>query len=103
MIKVWLDDIRPAPDNSWIKVTDTGSCLNIIFHNKVEILSLDHDLGSEDCWTGYDLLNILEEAFITKKYGDFYLPITILVHSDNPVGRQKMLQAIQSINRRRNI
>jgi len=64
--------------------------------NKVEELSLDHDLGDDDRGTGYDVLLWIEEAVVV---GGFIPPKRIIVHSANVSARQKMEAAIQSIKR----
>jgi hypothetical protein len=67
--------------------------------DKVEILSLDHDLGLIDPETleektGYDVVLYLEQH-------PNLMPENVQVHSANPVGRRRMLLALESIERRR--
>ena len=101
-MKVWLDDLRSKPGNDWVKVTTFDACIDLILHNKIDVLSLDHDLGSADpLQTGYDVLCAIE-CLMRNDDVDFWVPTDIRVHSDNPVGKQKMLQAIDSINFYRN-
>jgi hypothetical protein len=57
-------------------------------------LSLDHDLGDDSIGTGYDVLTWLEEQVHCHS---FTPPPVIKVHSANPVAKQRMLAAIQSI------
>ena len=100
-MKIWLDDVRDAPDDSWRVVRTYGECQELIMYfvsldepDGISGISLDHDLGEEK--TGYDIAKLIEELVA----GDYnYFPPRIWVHSDNPVGRANINQAIQSINR----
>lgn len=45
-MKIWLDDIRPAPEGHvWCK--SVNEAITVIEENKnnIEVLDLDHDLG----------------------------------------------------------
>ena len=96
MIKIWLDDIRSAPDNSWIVVRNAEDAWEIISKCDVEQISLDHDLG-ENKPTGYDLCNKIEAAVYI---GTMKSVPEMTVHSANPVGRANMERAIVAIKRR---
>lgn len=94
-MKLWLDDIRPAPDG-WIWAKDYETAFNFICGPEIfEEISLDHDLG--DGPTGYNLLCVIENLigndFWRKPIPEFH------IHSANPVGRQNMARAIESIKR----
>ena len=98
MINLFLDDMRCCPEG-FIKVTTASACLDIILNNKVEVLSLDYDLGFTDPQhSGSDVLTALEEAIVFE--ADIYMPRKFIVHSDNPVGRERMNLVIKMINRR---
>jgi hypothetical protein len=43
-IRIWLDDLRPAPKN-WIWVKTAQDTINLLNTNEVCEISLDHDLG----------------------------------------------------------
>ncbi len=94
MINIWLDDERDPNDpiiiklfgtkDNWTWVKTIEEALDIITTNKINMISLDHDLGYEK--TGYDLITKIEELTFT---GNLY-PFYILIHSQNPVGIQRM-------------
>lgn len=104
MVKVYLDDMRPAPAG-WKLVTSIRQVKEILAADLDVELSLDHDLGACDdprCansdWrnampncphigTGYDLVCWMEET-------DSWPSVKPVVHSLNPVGRERMRQAI---------
>ena len=81
-MRLWLDDKRKPPNDSWYWVTNPAS-FKAVFNLPENILdiSMDHDLGVET--TGYDLLKwMANEGF--RPSG------RITIHSMNPVGRANM-------------
>jgi len=92
-MKLWLDDIRPAPEG-WVLVKTALDAIVALRHGKYEEISLDHDLG--DGGTGYDVLLYIEAE--VHRNQDYKCPM-IWIHSANPVGRQRMQRAIDSIFR----
>ncbi len=43
-MKLWLDDVRPAPDG-WVHAKTTSEACDVMLAGQVEEASLDHDLG----------------------------------------------------------
>ncbi len=94
-MKVWLDDVRPAPEG-WVWAKNVDDLAFHIVSGQVTDVSLDHDLG-EGLRTGYDFLNQFEVLLAT---GWWTLQVPkFVIHSANPVGRKNMARAIQSIER----
>jgi len=93
-IKVWLDDMRPAPEG-WSHILWPQEAVELLLKGKVTHISLDHDLGDDERGTGYDVLLWIEQATMLS---DFNPPV-ISVHSANVSAKQKMLAAIQKIHR----
>lgn len=103
-MKLWIDDLRPAPVSyRWIKTVNEAieaiKNYSLMYKvsggkkfYKIEILDLDHDAG--DCAKlGGDyiqILNWMEENNIN------YIPIHL--HTMNPVGRENMRAIIQKNN-----
>lgn len=110
-MKIWVDDVRPAPDEYvWCKsVDETKGCIEfaeeqyakrneVCYDCKqfvIEVIDLDHDAGDFALWGGdyINLLNWLEET------GRSY---PIHIHSMNPVGVENMRRIIRK-NRWREI
>lgn len=90
-MKLYLDDIRPAPEGYTLVTTAFDAVLKLS-EGGIEEISLDHDLG--DSATGYDVLLWIELAVV--RFG--YKPPRMLIHSANPVGRQRMALAIEAIH-----
>ena len=99
-MKLWIDDVRPAPNGyCWIKRVDTAKEIiekmdykwNQVFWGGIELIDIDHDAGNYiDCGGDYiKLLDWLEET------GRNY---PIRIHSMNAVGRQNMRAIIQRNN-----
>ena len=92
-MKIFLDDIRKPPDESWTLCKWPDEVIDLLLTGKVTHLSLDHDLGNDDFGTGNDVVIWLEE----QVYFNRLRPPIITVHSANPVGRKKMEQGIKNI------
>lgn len=95
-MRIWLDDIRPAPEG-WVWKKNSSEILVTIIHNShlIEEISFDHDLG-EDSLSGYDVLNVIETMVFNKTWEGL---LNFHVHSANPVGRKNMERVIESIHR----
>lgn len=84
-MKLWVDDERPAPDESWT-VSKTGGNAAIMltmYRDDLEEVSLDHDLGEGA--TGYNVLAYM----ISEKIW----PKVLTIHTSNPPARKRMLAA----------
>lgn len=92
LIKIWLDDIRPAPDKTWWAVKSVNQAKILIEAAEglegVEFqLSLDHDLGAyaKDGGDGIKLLDWMAET-------ERFYPVEL--HTQNVVGRENMERLI---------
>lgn len=100
-MKIYLDDIREAPEG-WVRTYTPAQTIELLKDtaNMVSHLSLDHDLGDDaNIGTGYDVLLWIERAIGATPRVLHYIPENITVHSANPVGRDRMMRAIESIRR----
>lgn len=87
-MKLWIDDYRDAPDDTWTEVRKVQSAIAFIAQYGLQIteISLDHDIENRPD----------DETFMPVAYfiGVFYGLNShgpkIVVHSDNPVGAQRM-------------
>jgi len=89
-MKIWLDDLHPAPDG-WLWVKKTVLCMMWICSGNVTDISLDNDLGEGEL-EGYEILNWLEKILLEEdraKQIKGEIP-TIHIHTQNPVAAQKM-------------
>jgi len=93
-MKVYLDDVREAPPG-WTRVYWPDEAIALLERGGVVDLSLDHDLGDDSRGTGYDVVRWIEEAVVLREFR----PPRIVVHSANPVARDRMLRGIEAIER----
>ena len=85
-MKLWLDDLRPAPPG-WAHVKTAGEAINALQTGTVEKIALDHDLGDPDInGTGYLVVCWMKENNIWPEW--------VRVHSMNPTGAARMNQVI---------
>lgn len=98
-MKLWVDDIRPAPEG-WYQARSVNVAKEMIIGNypNVEIISLGHDSGDYNKFGG-DYINILkwleEDEY---QYNRKIVTFLIHIHSMNPVGVQNMRNIIQRNN-----
>lgn len=95
-MKLWLDDIRPAPGGwHWVKNSAEAIVFYSCYAPYITEMSLDHDLGEDD--TSIKFLNVLE---VMDQQGT--LPMFSWgIHSQNPVGRENMQRIMQRFWRKR--
>ena len=95
-MKLWIDDVRPAPSDDYIHIFSVHMAKVIIQHVEegkfrdevIELIDIDHDAGDFKLFGGdyIKLLDWLEET------GRNY---PIHIHSMNVVGRTNMRNIIQ--------
>lgn len=94
-MRVWLDDERKMPEGFDLHVRTATEAIDVLKTGKVQLISLDHDLGPPEAGTGYDVAAWIEEAAFSKQ-----IPrLEWRIHSANPVGRERMLAALVGANR----
>ena len=89
-MKLWIDDVRPAPYGYKLirTVNDFINYIDLHPNIEIEVIDIDHDAGEFVLYGGdyIQILNYLEET------GRNY---PIRIHSMNPVGVQNMRRIIQ--------
>jgi hypothetical protein len=91
--RLWLDDIRHPPDDTWIWAASPEAFVTEVFTtpwDNDDLVSFDHDLGA--CADGYECAKLLIQ-FCTVM-GLAHLP-KMECHSQNPVGRERIERLIQ--------
>ena len=100
-MKLWVDDVRPAPDGYiWIKTVEEAKRLILKLecefeeswenkdYWKIELIDLDHDAG-DYANDGGDYIRILDWLEQTERN------YPIRIHSRNPVGVENMRRIIK--------
>jgi hypothetical protein len=100
-MKIWLDDVRPAPEGwLWAKTVPEAKSLiqqAAASFSLVEAISCDNDLG-DDLEEGYLLLDYIEELVYFNK-GFWWKKTKFTVHSGN-IGRLPYIEGtIKSIEK----
>lgn len=93
-IKLYLDDVRDLPDESYTLVRSYEEAVSFVHDNEIPpFISFDHDLGVDEndklLPTGYDfakyLVNMdMNNILMFPENFSFY------VHSANPVGKKNI-------------
>lgn len=107
-MKLWVDDIRPAPTGYiWAKSVEQAKTMISFAQNGIligltddiflDVISLDHDAG-EFVSDGGDYIEILN--WLERVQNNFAWPLSCKfhLHSQNPVGVQNMRRIIQHNN-----
>ena len=97
-MKLWIDDLREPPDDSWAWVKSSGQARGAMvlcakMRTPVTEISFDHDLGDDD--TAMPVARMLEEG----AHEGTLPPIKWHIHSANPVGRMNLKAALESADR----
>ncbi len=90
-MKLWIDDMRDAPDDSWTVVRKVQPAIIFIaqFGLKITDISLDHDIENRPDDETFKPV----AYYIALHYFNTATKPNVRIHSDNPVGA-KELQAI---------
>lgn len=98
MPKLWHDDVRRPPDDSWLWARTNQQAQKILSENSITEASLDHDLGLDyvdpdmpdaDIQTGWDTDN--DGAMLVRWMIEHdLLPPKVTIHSWNPDGAKRM-------------
>ena len=104
-MKLWIDDVRPAPENGCAWCKSTNGAYDFItsreeFHRDDPLLiDLDHDAGEWSSNGGdyIEILKILEQLYWMHKEWKDYIDkqVTFHIHSMNTVGVENMRRIIQ--------
>ncbi|ASR77612.1 hypothetical protein SEA_PARADIDDLES_177 [Streptomyces phage Paradiddles] len=87
--KIWVDDERPKPDDSWTPMKNSTVAILLLKALKrrgivPRAISLDHDLGLSRV-TGLE--DTTRSVVLWMCENDFW-PTEVYVHTANPVGRE---------------
>lgn len=94
-MKLWVDDIRDAPDDSWTEVRKVQPAISFLSKYCPEEISLDHDIENRPDDETFEPI----AYFIGQKYAAIgNIPKVIVpewnpkitIHSINPVGAKAM-------------
>lgn len=96
-MKLFLDDIRNPPDNTWVVCRTAEEAIKCLKTGKVTLISFDHDLGEASDLNGNDVAKWIERSVFDKQSG-VHMP-KWQVHSMNPVGRRNIIATMMAAER----
>ena len=92
-MKLWVDDVRPAPNGYELaRSVDRAKLLIEMFEERGDpfgLIDIDHDAGDYARYGGGDYIKLLDWL---EETGRSY---PIRIHSMNPVGRENMRRIIR--------
>lgn len=92
--KLWLDDVRPMPVRYTHHATTAAEAIRLLQEVSFDEVSLDFDLGIGH-GDGHQVASFIEEC----AYKGLLEPMTLRVHSQNPVGAARIRSALYSATR----
>lgn len=89
MSKLWIDDMRDAPDDSWTVVRKVQPAINFLRHFQPEVISFDHDIDNRPD----------DETFMPIVYYvvalQYLNPPEFRIHTDNPVAARAIQEELK--------
>lgn len=115
-MKLFVDDVREAPDDSWTVARTVAVAKRYLATGEVIFVSLDHDMGAcADCTASgahvgdqrppeTTYVNWCQHAddgyaLVMWMIENRHIPQLVHVHSMNPVGKARMIAALESRQR----
>lgn len=104
-MKLWVDDIRNAPDESWTVARTVTSAIKFInqFGEQISVISLDHDisyqvevLGTSRPYPSPETFEAVAWYILAYYWEAKRVAPELITHSANPVGRKKILDVFHS-------
>lgn len=98
--KIWVDDVRPMPKEYNMHLRTVDEVISVIEyieakqHYSIEIISLDHDAGDYVKYGG-DYIKILDWLEEKQAIDNLQIDWLFDIHSQNPIGVEKMKQIIR--------
>lgn len=104
-IKLWIDDIRPAPDHLYMTAATVTSAINAIamFGEQMELISLDHDISHQVSFGSRSSPFPCDETFTPVAWfiGHYYKNLPkmpkVVMHTSNIKGGENMRDIIKGL------
>ena len=108
MMKLFVDDVRPAPEgDEWLVARTVKDAKTYLQRDDIVSVSLDHDMGAcDECIAkgehiGEGYVNWCQHAedgyaLVMWMIENRRIPPLVWVHSMNPVGKRRMIAALES-------
>ncbi len=104
-MKLWVDDIRPAPDESWTVAKTVNSAIKAIHAFQFEEISLDHDISHQvtigELGRPYPCNETFQAVayYIAEQWRDKTIGRPkITIHTSNPGGAKEMELILKEVD-----
>lgn len=88
-MKLWIDDLRDAPDDTWVVARKVEQAIRLIATQRFDTISLDHDIENRPDDETFKPV----AYFIGVEYNwntAFADDLAVIIHSINPVGAKEI-------------
>jgi hypothetical protein len=93
-IKLWVDSVIPAPDDTWCVATNSHDAIHYLFSSRVTEISLTYNLEPKS-QTGYAIADFIEALACH----DNIPRIKWHIHSTEPADALQMRQALENADK----
>lgn len=103
-MKLWIDDIRPAPDESWTIARTVTSAINFIhrYRKELEVVSFDHDISyqiqvgelSRPYPSPETFVPAAQFLAVAYSHTEFKERPKVHIHTANPVGKDALVDTL---------
>ncbi len=93
-MKLWVDDMRDAPDESWVVARKVEQAIRLLATQRFHTISLDHDIENRPDDETFKPI----AYFIGEKYQNdvfFADDLGVIIHSINPVGAKEIAAILE--------
>jgi hypothetical protein len=109
-VKIWHDDIRPAPDDSWTWARTNQEAVHMLLQAQVQgievtEMSLDHDLGCDQIEPGPNTHLLAGKSpegdgvdLVVALLALRLVPPKVTIHSWNPDGSARMAGMLEGMS-----
>lgn len=93
-MKLFVDDIRDAPDDSWTTVRKVEEAIRLINNFSYDVISLDHDIENRPSDETFKPI-----AYFIGLKAEYWRSLgkhepKVIIHSINPVGARQMADVL---------
>ena len=88
MTRLWVDDQRDAPDDTWVVAKTYADAVRILGDSPMDRVSLDHDLAAYEEESGLDIA-----VWMAENLTDW--PRVIAIHTANLIGGEEMYAVLR--------
>jgi len=99
-MRLWVDDIRPAPDSTWVVARTVTEAIRYLWRLDWDEVSLDHDIShyevldeadvEQKTYACHECFCAVAYYIAAKPYSDDFRKPKVYLHTANPTGGDEM-------------